>query len=149
MNKLWTGVGLIVLGTFMLLGFIGGDAGFGPAAIAAVLLVGILPIVGGAWLVYSHLRRDRTIDDSRAELRKQTLIAETLRYAERKGGRLTVVEVASEFAIPPEEAKLLLNDLHSQDLASIEVTDAGLLVYRFGDVQLLREKHQSRDLLNG
>lgn len=149
MGKLLAGIGLAGLGLLMIWSFLRGEMELSGAVIGALLLVGVLPLGAGAGLIASHLRRGRGIQQSKEVLRNQTLIAETLKFAQRQGGRLTVIEVSSEFAITPEQAKDLLNQLHSQDLAEIEVTDAGLIVYRFGDVQSLAQKNQSRGLLNG
>jgi hypothetical protein len=148
MGKLIGGAALVFLGLLMVVGFFNSGLGFTAASIGALLIVGLLPLAAGGSLLYTHFNRGKKVDQSREVLRNQTLIAETLKFAGRQGGRLTIVEVSSEFAITPEQAKDLLNQLHSQDLADIEVTDAGLIVYRFGDVQQLRDKERSKGLLN-
>ena len=67
--------------------------------------------------------------------------------AVRHEGRLTAVEVAGELAVPTATAEDLLNELMARELADVEVTDSGLLVYAFHDVKHLSEKDEARGLL--
>ena len=89
----------------------------------------------------------RRIGRRREELRRDTLEAEILRMAARHEGRLTVVEVAGELAVPTTTAEELLNELIARELADIEITESGLLVYAFHDMQHLSEKAAARGLL--
>jgi hypothetical protein len=57
------------------------------------------------------------------------------------------VEVTAQLALPATTVEALLNGLHERGLTEIEVTDAGLIVYRFPDVQHLPGKTSSRDVL--
>ncbi len=68
--------------------------------------------------------------------------------AARGDGRLTVVEVVAELAVPDDTAKQALDALMTRELAEIEITDSGVLVYAFHDIQHLSEKPRARGLLD-
>jgi hypothetical protein len=141
------GAFLVALAAFMLIGYLNADVG-GPAALFAALLTIVLPAAGGLALLTGRWgwHGGRT-GARREELRRETLQAEMLRLAGRHGGRLTIVEVVGALAISPEEAKESLDALAVRGLADFEVTDSGVVVYVFRDVQHLDEKGSSRGLL--
>jgi hypothetical protein len=70
---------------------------------------------------------------------------QVLRYAEIEHGRVTVPEVASHCAMTIAEAKVTLDRLVLQEVASIQVTSSGVLVYVFPDVLSDEEKAQATD----
>jgi predicted ArsR family transcriptional regulator len=82
------------------------------------------------------------------ELRRQTIESEILRLAARHSGRLTSVEVASDLAISPEAAKDALDSLSERDLADIQITESGVIVYSFRDVRHLGEKAEAKGVLD-
>jgi hypothetical protein len=140
---------LILLSLFMLFGFLGSDAAIGaPAAVAALLITVALPAAAGVALASGHFRARGRLARRREDLRRQTIESEILRLAERHAGRLTAIEVASDMAIPPEAAKEALDSLALRELAEIEITDSGVLVYAFHDVRHLGEKSQARGVLD-
>ncbi len=133
---------------FMGLGFL--RSGADPLALRTLVALFIavgLPAGGGSWLLARHFGVGRRIEGRREELRRDTLEAEILKMAGRHGGRLTAVEVAGELAVPTTTAEELLNELMVRELAEIEITDSGLLVYTFDDVRRLSEKESARGLL--
>ena len=67
--------------------------------------------------------------------------------AARHEGRLTVVEVAGELAVPTTTAEELLNELIARELADIEITESGLLVYAFHDVQVTVRPSRGRTVV--
>ena len=136
---------LIALSALMFIGYLGADVG-GPAAIFALLITVLLPAAGGLALVTGRMR-GRAVGARRDELRRQTLEAELLRLAGRRGGKLTIVEAVGELAITPEDAKQALDALAVRGLADFEVTDSGIVVYVFHDVQNIGDKGGSRGLL--
>ncbi|WP_419162526.1 hypothetical protein [Candidatus Palauibacter sp.] len=148
MGKLVGGGALLALALFMVAGFLRADADpFAVSTIVALLIGAGLPGAGGAWLLASHFGVGRRIDRRREELRRDTLEAEILRMAGRHDGRLTAVEVAGELAVPTTMAEELLNELMARELADIEITESGLLVYTFDDVRHLSEKDSAKGLL--
>lgn len=140
------GWALIALAAFMLVGYLRADVA-GPEAIVALLLTVVLPAAGGAWLASGRLGPRGRLAARREALRRQTLEAELLRLAGRRAGRLALVETVGELAITPEEAKEALDALAVRGLADFEVTDSGVVVYVFHDVQHLGEKHDAKGLL--
>ena len=148
MGRLVGGFTLLAVALFMVVGFLRADVN--PAALRTMvaLLIGAgLPAVGGSWLLARHFGVGRRIGRRREELRRDTLEAEILKMAARHGGRITAVEVAGELAVPAGTAEELLNELMRRELAEIEITDSGLLVYAFHDLQHLSEKESARGLL--
>ena len=148
MGKLAGGVALVGVALFMVAGFLRADVDpFAPATLVALLIAAGLPAAGGSWLLARHFGVGRRIEARREELRRDTLEAEILKMAERHGGKLTAVEVAGELAVPATTADELLNELMRRELAEIEITDSGLLVYAFHDLRHLSEKESARGLL--
>lgn len=147
MGRLIGGAGLLLLALFMLFGFLRSSAALSsPATIVALLVTVGLPAVGGVALL-----RGRLGGPSRARLdrlRQQTLEAEVLRLAVQHRGRLTAVDVAGAFALTPEDAKATLDGLVTREVADLEVTDEGVLVYTFHEARHLGGKHGSRGLLD-
>jgi hypothetical protein len=144
------GVALLALSLFMLLGFLRSDADAGALATIGALLVTVaLPAAGGIALLSAPFRRGARLAARRELLRQQTYESEILRLAAQRQGRLTAVELVTEFAITPEKANELLESLMVRQLADVEVTDSGVVVYRFHDVQHLGDKHHAKGILDG
>jgi hypothetical protein len=140
---------LMLLSLFMLIGFLGSDAAIGaPATIAALLITVALPAAAGVTLALGHFRARGRFGRRREELRRQTIESEILRLAGRHDGKLTIVEVASDMAISPEAAKDALDSLALHELAELEITDSGVIVYAFHDVRHLQEKAHAKGVLD-
>ncbi len=149
MAKVIGGGALIAVALFMLLGFFNVSRPLSaPAAVATLLFTVVLPGTAGIALMRSHFAAKGRSAQRRDDLRRQTQEAEILKAAQELGGRLTVVEVTARLALPATTVESLLAGLHERGLAEIEVTDEGLIVYRFPDVQLLPGKATSRDVLD-
>jgi hypothetical protein len=148
-GKFAGGVALLLLSLFMLLGFFRSDAALSsPATIAALLITVGLPAVGGILLTSPRFRRRRSLAARREQLRQQTFESEILRLAAQRQGRLTAVEVMTEFAIPLDQANALLESLVVRELADIEVTDSGVVVYAFHDIRHLADKPRAKGILD-
>ena len=88
------------------------------------VLLGIVPLVGGVWR-YKRVRQAvtrRAVDDSEKIV---------LRLAQRRQGVLTVVEVAANSTLSVEQAKETLDQLNLKGFNEMDVSDAGILVYKF------------------
>lgn len=147
MAKVLGGSVLIAVSLFMLLGFFNAAPVSAGAAIATLLFTVGLPAAAGVALIGSHFATGRGLSRRREDLRRQTQEAEILKLAVEQNGKLTVVEVTTRLALPATTAEELLAGLHERGLAEIEMTDAGLIVYAFPDVQKLPGKGTSRDVL--
>ncbi len=149
MGKLLGGVGLLILALFMLLGFFRAQPSAGTAAtMVTFLLAVVLPAAGGVALLYAHRQQGHSIAQRKERLRQQTLEAEMLKLAARKGGKLTVVEVIGEMAVDTETAKRGLEALAAEGHADVQLTEAGVIVYAFYDVQHLPEKRDAKGVLD-
>jgi hypothetical protein len=143
MTKATSGSLLIGLSLLMLMGFFKADV-HGMSAFMAFLIVIVLPAGGGGYLLYSHFNQSKQLTANKAKRGLKTLESEILKMAGRNQGQLTVIEVATEFAIDKELAEQALDSLAQQKYADYEVTDSGLLVYTFHELQLLDQKSQAR-----
>jgi hypothetical protein len=151
MAKLAGGIALLMVSAFMLIGFMAGGAGtqsLGVRVFAFLITVGI-PGAGGLALLRGHLRRSLPSGGGGADaLRRQTWESEIVKLAERKGGKLTVVEVIADSVMNADDAEEVFKDLVGRGLAEPEVTDGGLIVYVFPDIKLLKEKNASKSLFD-
>lgn len=142
------GIGLIGVSLFMLLGFLNAEGAMSWAkGIALLVSVGIPGAAGGV-LLNQHFGGGKRLATKREQLKRQTQEAELLRLAGLHDGKLTVVEVMRELAMSHDDADGLLKSTVQRGLAEIEVTDAGLLVYRFPDIQALDSKSSSAGVLD-
>lgn len=149
MGKLLGGLGLLALALFMLLGFVRAEPNAGTAAtMITFLLVVVLPAVSGLALLYTHRQQGHTVAQRKERLRQQTLEAEVLKVAARKGGKLTVVEVVGGMAVDTETAKRTLDALVTEGHAEVQFTDSGVIVYAFYDIQHLAEKRDAKGVLD-
>jgi len=149
MAKLAGGIALLMVSVFMLIGFLaGGGATHGVGIrIFTFLLTVALPGGAGLSLLRGHLRRSLPSGSGGADaLRRQTWESEIVKLAERKGGKLTVVEVVADSVMSADDAEEVFKDLVGRGLAEPEVTDGGLIVYVFPDIKLLKEKNASKGL---
>jgi len=144
MNRRTGGIALLALAGLMLFGFLRSSASMAaPATLLALLIVVVLPAVGGFMLLRQGPNRAR-LD----MLRQQTIEAEVLRMAAQEKGRLTALEVATALALPQESAKATLDSLVERDLADIGVSDEGVVVYLFHDAKHLGGKGSVKGILD-
>jgi hypothetical protein len=143
------GIALLLLSVFMLLGLVRSGVDIGsPATMGAILVAIVLPAAGGIALLGVPFGGRARLAKRREALRQQTYESEILRLAARRQGRLTAVELVTEFAITPEKANELLESLMVRQLADVEVTDSGVVVYVFHDVKHLADKSRARGILD-
>ena len=149
MGRILGGSTLLLLAAFMAIGFMRADIDRSAfTTIIAVLVVVVLPAVaGGVLLLRPGASRRRNAARLEA-LRQQTLEAEVLRLAARRGAKLTVLEVATELAVGTDAAEAALGALATRGVAEIEVTESGMLVYAFRDISLLSEKARAKGVLD-
>lgn len=138
---------LLLVGAFMFVGFLRSGAPLlSPTGLFAVLLTVALPAFAGAALLRGTL--GGTSRGRMQALRQQTIEAEIMKLAMAQQGRLTEVEVASTLALPPGEAKAALDGLVSREVADLEITDAGVLVYTFHEARYFGTKRDGTGLLD-
>ena len=148
---MWRTIGgpaLLVLAAFMFAGFLRSDASLSaPTVLVAVLITVLVPGAAGVALTARRLRAGPRRNDRREALRRQTLDSEILRLASRNGGRLTLVDVVQDMAVPTEEAQGALEGLVHREIADLAVTDSGTLVYTFRDIERRDETGRARHIL--
>ncbi len=149
MARLAGAIALLMVSVFMLIGFMAGGGGTQSVGVRvfAFLIAVCLPGAFGLHLLRGHLRHSLPSGGGGADaLRRQTWESEIVKLAERKGGKLTVVEVVADSVMNADDAEGVFKDLVGRGLAEPEVTDGGLIVYVFPDIKLLKEKNASKGL---
>jgi hypothetical protein len=148
-GKLVGGAALLLLALFMFVGYMQSDADASATTRAVTLLLTVgLPGFAGAALLRSHFGARGRLDQRKDVLRRQTMESEILRLAGQHDGKLTLVEVMSALALPQAGAKELLDGMVMREVADVQVTDSGVLVYAFHDIRHLSEKSTSRGVLD-
>jgi hypothetical protein len=141
------GIALLVIAALMLLGFARSSASLAsPTALFALALVVVLPAAGGIALLRGSLGRNSAA--RMAQLRQQTIDAEILRIAMERGGRLTSVEVATTLGLGAGDAKAALDDLVARQVADLEVSDEGVLIYTFHEARYFKGDAKSQARLD-
>ena len=142
------GAALLLIAALMLLGFARSNASLGsPTALFALILTVALPAAGGIVLLRGSLGGNSKA--RMVQLRQQTIDAEILRLAMQHQGRLTAVEVASALALDGADAKSALDDLVNRQVADLEVSDEGVLIYIFHDARYFDGDRAVKGRLNG
>ena len=67
-----------------------------------------------------------------------------LRLARKKGGSLTVLEAATDCRMTVEKAEEILRELAVRGHAEVRVSDSGLMVYKFPEIERSHEKDWAR-----
>jgi hypothetical protein len=113
--------------------------------IAALLVLGgLLPLAGSAYLLWRLIRRGRPPWLRRGRWRQVAI----LRLAQRLGGRMTVADVALGTGLTLGEAKAALNELARKGYAGLEVSPSGVLVYHFFPLADAHDKSRAARVLS-
>lgn len=130
------GLGLMLYGLFQILSSNapGDHFDFFAVGVTQVIFGSLLWILAKKLDAAAHLVRYR---------RQQNRV---VRLARQRGGRLTVTETAADTGLTVEEAAEILKRLADGGFVEVEITDAGLIVYRFPEVLFAHEKHWSRSI---
>lgn len=149
MGKRIFGTLLLAISLLMLFGFLSSKPDVSAAALVLTIFVAIVvPAAAGAYLWWSTFAEGAALTARKDHLRRQTLEAELLRLAQRRGGKLTVVEAVAELAFDAGTVEEVLNDMAARGLADVEVSESGVLVYAFYDVRHLDEKAAAKGVLD-
>lgn len=100
--------------------------------------VGLIIIFGGAGaLLVRHAHAGRRPAAATSEPPSTLCI----RAAQKRGGRVTATEVAADGTLSFEEAKLELEKLSKGGACEVVVAEAGILVYRFPELERPENKN--------
>jgi len=122
----WAIVLMIMAGFFLTVGL--------SAPAIPMLVMGLVMGGGGAAL----LRGERSERERRREAILESLQLPVLQLAGRKGGRLTVTDVATELGWPMVRAEKVLNSLDDGLRVMSDITDDGVIVYDFVEIRAAR-----------
>lgn len=97
-------------------------------------------------IVFSQLiwwagRKVKRSGDKKAHAKNQHRI---LRLAREKGGSLTVTEAAMDARITVEKTEEILRELTISGHAEMRISDSGLVVYHFAEIERWDEKYRAR-----
>ena len=87
-------------------------------------LLGIVPIVVGLMMCLKMKRNTRHRKD-------ELLERQILQLAKDNQGQLTISEVSMQLSLSSAEAKAVLDQCHLNNLAELQMSDTGVVVYRF------------------
>lgn len=134
----------VVIGSFMGIGVLLNAAG--PHSAGALLLSFVLfsaaPLVGGVWLLREPGGRRAALAAA-----SQAWDSELMRLAERRGGSLSVAEVVAHADLDVIEAEQRLDALFKRGLCELQVTERGVVVYRFPELPSVGDKRAARGVL--
>ncbi|HEX8907226.1 MAG TPA: hypothetical protein VF771_20405 [Longimicrobiaceae bacterium] len=123
-GKRWFAYALLVFAGLMLAG---GLAGLEFAPIVIGMMAG-----GAGGLLLQRAKTDR---EKRRDAIIQSLQLPVLQLAGKKGGRLTVTDVATEMGWPMARAEKVLNSLDDGMRVMSDITDEGVIVYDFLEIR--------------
>jgi hypothetical protein len=122
-KKGWA-MALLILGAMLLAGGLAGLE-------LPPIVMGIMALGGGGML----LKNANTVREERRDAIIQSLQLPVLQLAGRKGGRLTVTDVATEMGWPMARAEKVLNSLDDGMRVMSDITDDGVIVYDFLEIR--------------
>ena len=102
--------------------------------------IGVTLVILGALLWVLAKKLDEAAQLVRYRRQQNRIVC----LARQRGGRLTVVEAAADTGLTVEEVEEIFKRLADGGYVEIEVTDSGLMVYRFPEILFAHEKHWSR-----
>jgi hypothetical protein len=111
---------------------------------ALFVLAGLMPMAGSAYLLWRLMRRGRPPWLWRGRWRQGAI----LKLAWRRGGRLTVADVALGTGLTLGEAKAALNELARKGYAGLQVSPSGVLVYHFFSLADVHDKSRAAHVLS-
>ena len=129
---------LLFIGLFLLAGFIlnAADKSFavGVGDIAAAILLGVAPAVGGGLLIRSHSREKQKalLDKKNALQAKQE--TKIFRLAQQKGGRLSIPDIVAGTSLSTVEADRVMREMTEKGYVNMQVTDSGVIIYEFYEI---------------
>ena len=125
------GVGLMLYGLIEQLENARMDDGFS---------VGVTLVILGSLLWFLARRLDAAAELVRYRRQQNRVV----RLAQERGGRLSATETAADTGLTVEEAEGILKRLADGGYVELEVTQSGMVIYRFPEVLFAHEKPWAR-----
>ncbi len=120
------GIFAIIVGNFLLFGglvnYFDGKETFG-GFLAFGFFIGVLPIAGGAWLIYAAKKNS-------AQRKLKNSEQEILKLAMKSNGRLTAAQVATFTSLSLEDADNKLKELQERGIFILKITEEGEIIYK-------------------
>ncbi len=128
-GKLIVGLFLMVLGLLHLVEIVRAPLTGGELWVRLVIVLAEAGV--GASLVFAHHSSQKRIIAQNEKEQRERLSNQVLRLAERRGGQVTLLEVAITLEQTPDQAAELLEELARTDHVEVEVSERRGLVYSF------------------
>ena len=111
-----------------------------PSLRQSPLVVGVFFVIFGSllWVL------SKKLEESAQLVRYRWQQNRVVRLAQQRGGRLTITEAAAEVGLAIEEVDEILKRMADSGFVEVEITDSGMIVYRFPEVLYAHEKDRSR-----
>ena len=150
MLRLAAAIALLMVSVFMFIGFLAGGGRQHELGINIMVfgVAVVIPGAGGLSLLRQHLRRLPEEPTAAPLPAPPSAASRVVHLAEEKGGRLTVVEVVGELGLGADDAEAIFAALVAGGMADVEMTDSGLTVYVFRDIERLKDKGTSHGVLD-
>ena len=123
-GKRWLSYALLIFGAILLVAGLA-NFEFGPVLFGSLF-------AGGGGMLLKSVKSDR---EKRRDAIIQSLQLPVLQLAAKKGGRLTVTDVATEMGWPMARAEKVLNSLDDGMRVMSDITDEGVIVYDFLEIR--------------
>jgi len=91
--------------------------------IVLIFLMGVLPVLGGSWLIYTAIQssKQRKYKDSEQQI---------LKLAMQSNGRITTAQVATFTHLSLIDADTKLKELQERGILLLKITEEGEIVYQ-------------------
>lgn len=94
-------------------------------------MLGLLPLVIGGVLFFLSRKKQKEYKQLREKAQEKEIEKSVVLLASKKGGLISVADLVAGTDLGMEEAEELLNRFVVKGYADIEVSDSGLMLYRF------------------
>lgn len=81
--------------------------------------------------------------DQRRDAKDQNRL---LRLARYRGGSLTVIEATTDLRLPIDKTEAILRELAARGHAEVRVSESGMIVYHFIELEFADEKHRAKQV---
>jgi hypothetical protein len=134
------GVAAMALLITAVVGALSRGSGFASPPFLTHLSIGLSLVVLSQLVWFAGRLLHRSADRKRyAQLQ-----ARLLRLARDRGGSLTVLEAATDCRMTVEKAEEILRELAARGHVEVRVSDSGLMVYHFPEIERWDEKHWAK-----
>jgi hypothetical protein len=138
--RYYAGILLIIFGLFLTFGGVvklNEGTETWQSFLSLSFFVGVLPVLTGAWLVYSAQTKGK-------KLQKEKNEKEILHFALKAGGNITIAQAAMLTSLSASEVEIILMRMQEQGIFVLKVSENGHIVYQVAG--MLKQGEQLHDI---